>query len=148
MMATTLPVADLGRRVVARLAPDELPLFDDTWQVVGGRPRRRGRRQEPLGLGLPGVDEVLVTAVASGVVTAVVNDLGKDLGSRSARLLGRLRLRRRVREVPSPLPVLPPRRLRQIRAIAYRKARRLGMPAADANALADALISELTTTER
>ncbi|MBO3681644.1 hypothetical protein AB0M05_38715 [Streptomyces violaceusniger] len=148
MMATTLPVVDLGRRVVARLAPDELPLFDQTWQAVGERPRRRVSRQEPLGFGLPGADEVLVTAVASGVVTAVVSDLGKDLGSWSARLLGRLRLRRRVRAVPSPLPVLPPRRLRQIRAIAFRKARKLGMPVADANALADALISELTTTER
>lgn len=42
--------ARLGRRVVSELAPDEMPLFDQTWQVLGRHPRRRSRRrEEPLG---------------------------------------------------------------------------------------------------
>jgi hypothetical protein len=43
--------AELGRRVIAALAPRELPLFDETWQALEGRSRRARRREEPLGFG-------------------------------------------------------------------------------------------------
>jgi hypothetical protein len=145
LVADDALAADLGRSLVAQLAPAELPLFDQTWQALGRNPRRRGRRrEEPLGFGLPEASEVLVTAVASGVVTSVLQDLGKDFGSWSVRLLARVR-RRPAAAVPDPLPPLPAERLRQIRQTAYRKARKLGMPEAQAEALADALIADLAT---
>jgi hypothetical protein len=138
--------ARLGRRIVSELAPDELPLFEQTWQALGRRPGRRSRRrEEPLGFGLPDAGEVVVTAIASGVVLAVVKDLGKDLGTWSGRLLPRL-LRRKAKAVPAPPLPLAPARLQEIRTIAYRRARKLGLSDAKANALADALISELVTS--
>ncbi|GAA1962361.1 hypothetical protein [Amycolatopsis minnesotensis] len=135
--------ARLGRRIVSELAPDEMPLFDQTWQVLGRHPRRRGRRrEEPLGFGLPAAGEVVITAIASGVVLAVLKDLSKDFGSWSGRVLARL-FRRKAKALPDPPPRLPEPRLREIRAIAYQKARKLGMSKEKADALADALISEL-----
>ncbi|MER6579517.1 hypothetical protein [Nonomuraea sp. NPDC001023] len=135
---------DLSRRVVTRIAPAELPLFDQTWDALGGRTRPRSHR-DPLGFGLPGVDELLVTAIVSGVVTTVLADVGKDVGSWTGRLIGRLR--RRPRELPEAQPAgpppLPPARLTEIRKVAYHKARRMGMSQAQADALADAVVSEL-----
>jgi hypothetical protein len=145
LVADDALAAELGRNLVATLAPAELPLFDQTWQALGRRPGRRGRRrEEPLGFGLPEASEVLVTAVASGVVMSVLQDLGKDFGSRSVRLLARIRRRPAV-AVPDPLPPLSAERLREIRQTAFRKARKLGMPEAQAEALADALVSDLVT---
>lgn len=139
--------ARLGRRIVSELAPDEMPLFDQTWQVLGRHPRRRSRRrEEPLGFGLPTAVEVMVTAVASGVVLTVTKDLSKDFGSWSGRLLARL-FRRKANALPDPLPPLPPQRLQEIRTIAYERARHLGLPEDKADALAHALISELATRE-
>jgi hypothetical protein len=95
--------ADLGRPLVAELAPEELPLFDQTWRALGRHPERRGRRrEEPLGFGLPEAGEVLVTAMVSGVVMTVLQDLGKSLESTSARALAALR-RQPGRAVPDRL---------------------------------------------
>lgn len=80
-MAGDMLAADLGRHLVAELAPGELPLFDQTWRALGRHPERRGRRrEEPLGFGLPEAGEVLVTAMVSGVVMTVLQDLGKSPG--------------------------------------------------------------------
>ena len=138
---------ELGRRLVSKIAPGEMPLFDQTWQALGRHPGRRSRRrEEPLGIGLPEAGQVIVTAVASGVALEVVKDLTKDFGSWSVRMLARFR-RRPAKVLPDPLPPLPGTRLREIRAIAYRRARKLGMREANAIALADAVISELSTSE-
>jgi hypothetical protein len=129
---------DLTRRLVAVLEPRELQLFDETWEALGGRPRRARRHEDALGLGLPEAGELLVTAVASGVVTTVLQDLGERTGSRLARL--------RRKPAKTTLPVaLPPERLADIRKKAYARARKLGMSARQADELADALISELAT---
>lgn len=137
----------LGRRVVGALAPQELPLFDPTWEVLGRRPARRSRRrEEPLGFGLPEAGETIVTAIASGVALTVVGELGKDFGSRWARLVARFR-RRPAPTLPDPLPPLSATRLAQIRTIAHDKARTLGLSEAQAQALADAVVSELSTRE-
>jgi hypothetical protein len=131
--------AELGRRVIAALAPRELPLFDETWQALGGRSRRARRREEPLGFGLPEAGDVLLTAVASGVITTVLQDLGKDAGSKLARL------RRKPAAAQRPDP-LPPQRLAEIRKVAHAKARKLGLDERRATALADAVVSELATS--
>ncbi|MFC6089737.1 hypothetical protein [Saccharothrix lopnurensis] len=137
----------LGRRIVSELAPDEMALFEQTWQVLGRNPGRRSRRrEEPLGFGLPEAGEVMITAIASGVVLAVVKDLSKDFGSWSGRILARV-FRRKAKALPELPLQLSPARMQEIRAVAYRRARKLGMSDAKANALADALISELVTGE-
>lgn len=138
--------AELGRQVVAEVAPAELPLFDVTWQAVGRRPRRSRRREEPLGFGLPEAGDVLVTAAASGVVTTILEDLGKDFGSWLARLWARLCRRPPETVLPDPLPPLSPERLSQIRRLARAKARKLGLAGPQADALADSLVSALATS--
>jgi hypothetical protein len=144
VVADDVFATELGRRIVTKLAPDEMPLFDHTWRALGRRPGRRSRRrEEPLGFGLPDAGEAIVTAVASGVALAVVEDLSKDFGSWSVRMLARLR-RRPATVLPDPLPPLPATRLREIRTIAYGRARKFGMSEANANALADAVVSELS----
>lgn len=144
-MAGDMLAADLGRHLVAELAPEELPLFDETWRALGRHPERRGRRrEEPLGFGLPEAGEVLVTAVVSGVVMTVLQDLGKSLGSTSARALAALR-RQPGRAVPDRLPPLSAERLRDIRESAFQEARRLGLREAKASVLADALVADLAT---
>jgi hypothetical protein len=137
----------LGCCIVTKLAPEEMPLFEPTWHALGRHPGRRSRRrEEPLGFGLPEVGEPIMTAVASGVALAVVQDLGKDFGSRWARLLARVR-RRPAPTLPDPLPPLSATRLKQVRKIAHSKARKLGLSEMKAEALADAVVSELSTRE-
>lgn len=139
--------ARLGRHVVEKVAPEEAVLFDETWPVIWARPGKRGKpREEPLGFGVPEVGEVLVTAVTAGVVLTVLQELGKDFGqgltTRGKLLLSRLR-RRVPRTLPRPLPPPSQERLREIHSIAYARARKLGLVEAKAEALADALVSEL-----
>lgn len=142
-MAHGALATEIGRRLVEKVAPEEAAMFEQTWQALGRRPaRHRGRRPEPLGFGLPEAGTVLVTAIVSGVLTAVIEDLAKDFGTRWGRALARLR-RRPENVLPDPLPPLPPSRLEEIREIAYRRARKLGLSETKANALADALVSEL-----
>lgn len=130
---------ELGRRLVERLAPEELPLFDRTWELLRRPRRRRAPREEPLGFGIPDVDALLVTAVVSGVVSTVLADLARDAGSWSVRFWWRLRRRRR----PAPAAPLEAARLVQIHEIARDRAVGLGMAETDALALADAVVSEL-----
>ncbi|MFD1546268.1 hypothetical protein [Nonomuraea guangzhouensis] len=134
---------ELGRRLVEKVAPDESAMFEQTWKALERRSGRRGtRRSEPLGFGLPEAGAVLVTAVVSGVLTTVIEDLAKQFGSRWGRALARLRGRPKEL-LPDPLPPLPASRLEEIRRIAYKRARKLGLSEDRASALADALVSEL-----
>ncbi|MGW4126142.1 hypothetical protein [Nocardia sp. NPDC004711] len=133
----------LGRKVVTRIAPDELPLFDVTWQALGRNPGRRSKsREEPLGLGLPEVSDLLVTAVVSGVVTAVIDDLNGGISRWTRRFFAR----KRNRSTNTPGNSSSPNyREELIRDSARSKAIELGMSEAKADALVDALISELET---
>jgi hypothetical protein len=134
---------ELGRRLVEKIAPDEAAMFEQTWNALGRRPAlAHRRRSEPLGFGLPEAGAVLVTAIVSGVLTTVIEDLAKGFGSWWGRALARLR-RRPEDLLPDPLPPLPASRLEEIRKIAHKRARKLGLSEARASALADALVSEL-----
>ncbi|WP_433247480.1 hypothetical protein ACQPYK_47095 [Streptosporangium sp. CA-135522] len=134
---------ELGRRLVEKVAPDESAMFEQTWKALGRRPTwPRRRSPEPLGFGLPEAGAVLVTAIVSGMLTTVIEDLAKDFGSWWGRALARLR-RRPEDLLPDPLPPLSASRLEEIRKIAYKRARKLGLSEARASALADALVSEL-----
>ncbi|WP_030199271.1 hypothetical protein [Streptomyces sp. NRRL S-87] len=91
------PDLQLARVIVARLAPQELPLFELTARsLVGDGGRRVGRgsggrgrvKDDPLAFG--GVAEVVVTGVACGVAVEVVKAMSQDLG---AGLVVRLRRR-------------------------------------------------------
>ncbi|MFJ5550679.1 hypothetical protein [Streptomyces sp. NPDC093225] len=99
------PDLRLARVIVARLAPQELPLFELTAQsLVGDGGRRVGRgsggrgraKDDPLAFG--GVAEVVVTGVACGVAVEVVKAMSQDLGAGLVvRLRRRLARRRAVR---------------------------------------------------
>ncbi|TDC61942.1 hypothetical protein, partial [Streptomyces hainanensis] len=94
----------LARELVARLAPDELPLFDETVTAAPRGARSRRQRDDPLGFGAVEAAAVLFTTIACGVASEVVKALAEDAGQRAAgrtrRLLRRLRRERR----PAPPP--------------------------------------------
>lgn len=135
----------IAKRVVTRLAPEELIFFDAASEAF----RRNGQKVrpggDPLGFGLTEV-VALVTPVALAVSAAVVDDLvgrtataAVDRGRRGVKWLrGKL----------SPeLPELPvrfePHELERIRALARAKALALGLPEDQTELLVDALIGSL-----
>jgi hypothetical protein len=135
----------IAKRVVTRLAPEELIFFDAASEAF----RRNGQKVrpggDPLGFGLTEV-VALVTPVALAVSAAVVDDLvgrtataAVDRGRRGVKWL---------RGTLSPeLPELPvrfePHELERIRALARAKALALGLPEDQTELLVDALIGSL-----
>ncbi|MEU9497987.1 hypothetical protein [Streptomyces sp. NPDC048196] len=142
---------EFARRVVARVAPEELPAF-----ALLSRPRARTPklRDTPLGSGL---DEMVGAVTPVGVLvsgwalTAVAGGAADEIKNRSMRLtrtlLDRLpqRLRRRAEteEVAVAVAALSTEQLTSVRASVQAKAVALGMPADQAGVLADAVVGEL-----
>ncbi|WP_310725555.1 hypothetical protein [Streptomyces sp. N2A] len=142
---------EFARRVVARVAPEELPAF-----ALLSRPRARTSklRDTPLGSGL---DEMVGAVTPVGVLvsgwalTAVAGGAADEIKNRSMRLtralLDRLpqRVRRRAEteEVAVAVAALSTEQLTSVRASVQAKAVALGMPADQAGVLADAVVGEL-----
>ncbi|WP_228983197.1 hypothetical protein [Streptomyces sp. DH12] len=88
----------LARAVVARVAPEELPYFEETAEVLvgrGGRRARRGPQDDPLAFG--GAAELVVTSIACGVAFEVVKMMGESVGSGLTGRFRQLVARRRAR---------------------------------------------------
>ena len=146
--------ADLARRAVTRLAPDELALFEVTWPAYLAAPARvraSGRRQDDM-IGF-GVDVVvpLVTAAAltaSGAALQII--AGRAGESFGRRILGRLR--RPLRRGPQPSPrgavELPPETIVEIRRVAHRQALAFDLSEEQAGLLADAILGGLLNPDR
>ncbi|MFF9208386.1 MULTISPECIES: hypothetical protein [unclassified Streptomyces] len=139
----------LGRAIVARIAPEELPYFDDTAASLPKRPGRRDRRRredDPLAFG--GVAELVVTSIACGVATEVVKMMGETVGSglvaRIRRRLGRGRGEEsatpEAEERPAPLTE---ERIAELGAAASRTAVLLGLPPDRSELLAEAVRDHL-----
>lgn len=142
---------EFARRVVARVAPEELPAF-----ALLSRPRARAPRvrDTPLGSGL---DEMVGAVTPVGVLvsgwalTAVAGGAAEEIKNRSMRLtrslLDRLpqRTRRRAEteEVEVAVEALSADQLGRVRASVQAKAVALGMPEDQAGVLADAVVGEL-----
>lgn len=152
----TSGVDKLARGVVQRIAPDEIPQFLSvarTFHAASGRQvRRAARRNEPLGIGADGVTTMLSLAVlyivsklADSVLQRCADVTATSLTGRIGGWLGRVVRRGRPSPEGEAEWVPGPEQLATIRAVAGRKARRLGLNAEQAELVADGIVAELAT---
>lgn len=152
---------DLAREAVRRLAPEELALFEETAAAYFDDPRREGRkaRQEPLGIGIDAVVIGTLTQFALPVAATVAGNIATDI-MRQVRRRGWWRRARRDGDgdgdggsdnpfaAPGPVRAVQQggrepsqvEELERLRRIAYDRAISLGLPAAQARLLADAIV--------
>ncbi|MFC0866162.1 hypothetical protein ACFHYQ_28070 [Sphaerimonospora cavernae] len=141
-MAAT--VYEVVRDVVAEQAPHELPIVEglgklDQNQIV--RLLRRGPRGEPLGFGLPDL-VVLVTPVVWIAIEEVTRkSVGRAAGGIGAKLSTLLRRHRPV--TAGTIPMLTGEQLEEVHRLVGSGAVRAGMDQAEADALADHVITRL-----
>lgn len=136
-------VVGAAHAAVRRIAPEELPVFDEVaadWR----RQLSKGRVSWSVpqgGVGF-GIDVTLVTELALQVVAAAV---GEVLVIGAATVRAGL-LRRRRRELPAPPdapPGLDPEQARRLREACHRHAVALGLDAGRAELLADAAVGAM-----
>jgi hypothetical protein len=146
-------VAELARLALEQAAPEELVLFQETAADYFRDPRGvldPGRRDEALGFGL---DMALlgpyVLAVATPVVRFLASTVAATVGEELRPVLAGL-VRRLLRRPDSGQggdgqapPPLSADQARQVRDIAYRRARELGLAEGQAGLLADSVVGGL-----
>lgn len=138
----------LSREIVAEFAPEELPLFDELAQETFEHPRppqgeERGG-DDPLGFGMNETLVAITPAVSAMVSAAFAHLLGevfKAAGEEEAKNL-RERIKRLVNKERSAAP-LTVEQLAQVRKLAQEQAQLFGVPAGQAQQLADALVGRL-----
>ncbi|GAA4032742.1 hypothetical protein GCM10022247_67220 [Allokutzneria multivorans] len=135
------------RDVVAKVAPEELPvvdglvLFDDA--TVVRRLRRGGHRRDPLGFGL-GEVAVMITPVVWLVMEQIAEKAAGaavDGTAKGAKAL--LRKLFRKRSAPVTIPPLSKDQLAEVRRRVYEAALQRGMSEERANEVADAVVARL-----
>lgn len=154
---SAVQVSDVVREVIRQLAPEELPVFDsmaDDWLADGRRRWRSGKPGAAVGFG---VEEVLLTYLAFPIIAAAVGEVLGDVAEDKVRLRIRRRAGRQVTTAgvkavsgtgkSSERPgrdVLTPDQVRALHDACERHARTLGMSAAKATLLADAVLGALS----
>ncbi|MEH1098272.1 hypothetical protein [Micromonospora sp. CPCC 205561] len=135
-------VVDAAHAAVRRIAPEELPVFDEvaagwrrqlstggvSWSVPQG------------GVGF-GIDVTLVTELVLQVVAAAVGEV-LVLGATTVRA-GLLRRRRELPAPPDTRAGLDPEQARRLREACHRHALALGLDAGRAELLADAAVGAM-----
>jgi hypothetical protein len=151
-------VTELAALVLIQTAPEELAVLDDIAQEYFADPQATldtRRRDEPLGFGL---DVALLGPYVLAVATPVVTYLGSLVAQGTqdaakplvADLVRRLFRRRSTSGPPgaagaTPELALTPEQGRWIRDTTHERARALGVPDAQADVLADAVVGSLIT---
>lgn len=156
---SAVQVSEVVREVIRQLAPDELPVFDDItddW-LAGGRRRRSGK---PPGAGVGfGVETLLLTELTYPIITAAIAEVLGGIAEDRLRLRIKRRAGRRAAAAevkaagseagkssePPARDVLTGDQVRILRDACERHARVLGMPAARAKLLADAVLGALSS---
>ena len=152
-------VANVSRDLVAKMAPQELPLFRAISAAYFTDAERMGKDQptkdELLGFGAgPQVTALtpIVLAVTSAAMTFLAQEILKSVGKSVAAEGGELvsahlkHLFKRLRPTEpadSRTPSLTREQLAQVRRVALEKARSLSLPAAQAEVLAGLLVADL-----
>jgi hypothetical protein len=142
-------VTELAGSVVARLAPEELPVLPmvaaDYFADPAGTLRPRDRDQ-PLGFGM---DLALLAPYALAVATPVVQfltslatDIVKDQAKDAAKPVVHDLVRRMCRRGPESI-ALTPAQARWVHDTSVRNALALGLPHEQARLLADALVTSV-----
>ncbi|NKE58473.1 hypothetical protein FXN61_17260 [Lentzea sp. PSKA42] len=153
--STTARTADdLARRVVRKIAPEELSAYDIVAAPYLESPKQAERRlrrahDDPLGFGLGDIVAMatpVIALVSGSVITAVSDSVGKAVrdGTTSAVRKAWRKIRGKQPE-PLELPSTPltTAQLAEVRQIALDRALSLGMKQQKAEALADAVIAAL-----
>jgi hypothetical protein len=147
-------VADVARRLVTQAAPQELPLFRATSEAYFADPEetlaRRGGKDEMLGFGVEAA-VILITPVALDVAKRVVawvaDQVGDSLKKEGSEKIGEVvhDLFDRDGESAEKAEALSDEQLREVRQVAFDRARELDLPEDRAGVLADAVVGSLAT---
>ena len=153
--STTVRTADeLARRVVRKIAPEELSSFDIVAAPYLESPKQAERRlrqahDDPLGFGLGDIVAMatpVIALVSGSVITAVSDSVGKAVSDGTTNAVRKAwRKFRGKPTTPLELPSTPmtTTQLAEVRQIALERALSLGMDQQRADALADAVIAAL-----
>jgi hypothetical protein len=151
-------VTEVARDVIRQMAPEELPVFDsvaEAWLADGGLQRAGKSPGASVGFG---VEEVLLTELTFPIIAAAVGEvLGNVAEERVWERIKRWVRRRGAAATvqadgtgaaksseSATRDVLTGQQARAVRDACERQARTLGMPAAKAKVLADAVLGSLT----
>ena len=157
--STTVRTADeLARRVVRKIAPEELLSFDIVAAPYLETPEQAERRlrrayDDPLGFGLGDIVAMatpMVALVSGSVITAVSDSVGKAVSDGTANTVRKAWRKLRGKPLqPLELPSTPlsTTQLAEVRQIALDRALSLGMERQKAEALADAVVAALVLRE-
>jgi len=153
-------VADAAREIVARAAPQEMPLFRATSEAYFANPEKaladRKPKDEMLGFGIE-TAALLLTPVIIDVVrrvaVALVNSAGDAVEKEGSEAVGgfvhKLFQRGKGGEEgeakEADVADLSPEQLQEVREIAYDRALELDVPEDRAGLLADAVVGSLAT---
>jgi hypothetical protein len=146
-------VIDVVRQVVRQLAPDELDVVDpvaDAW--VLGELSHSGRKRGPGGAVGSGVEAVLLTQLLFPIVAGAVGDVLGTVALDPGRLKRRSspsaadgeEAAEPAAAKPAPPVALTERQLASVHDACQRHARTLGLSAARAALLADAVVGSLS----
>jgi hypothetical protein len=146
-------IADIARDLIAQTAPQELPLFRATSTAYFKHPNQMlrgisGQKEEMLGFGVEIAGAVtFVSPIALAVVDEVIKFIAGEIKDSDFIKNVFRKFRPSQAEVSSlPLPLTSEQR-RQVRKVAFEKARQLGLSELQANLLADSMIGELVTLD-
>jgi hypothetical protein len=151
-------IISVAHDLVARTAPQELPLFRATSAAYLTDPERvlraKPQKDEVLGFGLEGV-VVFLTPAALEIAKAVVSFLAAQVRGAVAKEASDT-IAQHVHDLfhpphrsepnpgePSPVPALDDEQLKLVHDLALEKARALALPEPQAELLADAMVGSL-----
>jgi hypothetical protein len=142
-------IAELTELALARAAPDELVLFEETAQEYFDDPQAAltaTSKDTAVGFGL---ELVMITPVALAVGATVLQALGSILSERALKAGGRSAstlMRKLLRKgPPDPHLSLTQEQTQYVRQVALERAHALGMPPQQAHLLADSFVGALVT---
>jgi hypothetical protein len=148
-------VADAAREIVARTAPQEMPLFRATSEAYFADPEKalaeRKPKDEMLGFGIEAAALLLtpvVIDVTRRVALFLVAQFGDAVKKESGEAVGGIvhdLFHRGEGEAKEDVPDLTSEQLHEVREIAYSRALELDVPEDRAGLLADAVVGSLAT---
>jgi hypothetical protein len=150
-------VADAAREIVARAAPQEMPLFRATSEAYFADPDKalaeRKPKDEMLGFGIAGAALLLtpvVIDVTRRVALFLIAQFGDAVKKESGEAVGGFvhdifHRGEGDGEAKEDVPELTPEQLDEVREIAYSRALELDVPEDRAGLLADAVVGRLAT---
>jgi hypothetical protein len=152
-------VADAAREIVARAAPQEIPLFRAASEAYFADPEKALAENKPkdemLGFGVEAAALLLtpvIIDVVRRVAVALVNSAGDAVEKEGSEAVGGFvhKLFNRGKKgggepKEADVPDLSPEQLQEVREIAYSRALELDVPEDRAGLLADAVVGSLAT---